>query len=172
VTPRKRQRRVAHYAAVGFLYHPASGQVLLHRRDGNTTFYPRTWAGFGGSNEPEDGGDPAATWRREMREELGIALSPDQIRPIRSYVNPEVGRWRHTFYAAWPSPDDQFALTEGDGYAWFPLAEAIELPDLMRFARDDLLELRELVDRDRHPTTPPLVTNAQEDGGQARAERP
>jgi hypothetical protein len=87
-------------------------------------------------------------------------------------VTPRKRQRRVARYAAWPSPDDQFALTEGDGYAWFPLAEAIELPDLMRFARDDLLELRELVDRDTHPTTPSPVTHAQDGGGQARAERP
>jgi 8-oxo-dGTP pyrophosphatase MutT (NUDIX family) len=136
---------VERYAAVGFLYHVASGQVLLHRRDGNTAFYPHTWAGFGGSNEPDDGGEPAVTWQREMREELGVALAPDAIRLIRSYVNTEVGRWRHMFYATWPSVDDEFALTEGAGYAWFSLAEAIELPDLMRFARNDLIALRALV---------------------------
>jgi 8-oxo-dGTP pyrophosphatase MutT (NUDIX family) len=122
--------------------------VLLHHRDGNTTYYPHTWAGFGGSNEPEDGRVPAVTWRREMQEELGIALTSEQITPIRSYVNPEFGRWRHMFYAVWPALDDDFALTEGDGYGWFPIDDAIELPDLMRFARDDLIVLRQMVDRD------------------------
>ena len=138
---------VERYAAVGFLYHAASGQVLLHRRDGNTTFYPHTWAGFGGSNEPEDGGEPALTWRREMREELGVTLTLEQIRPIRAYVNPEVGCWRRIFYAECPTVDGTFALTEGAGYAWFPLAQAIGLPDLMIFARDDLIALRALVAR-------------------------
>ena len=142
---------VERYAAVGFLYHVASGKVLLHRRDGNTTFYPWTWASFGGSNEPEDGGDPAVTWRREMREELGVELRPDQIQAIHAYVNPEVGRWRHIFYAEWPSLDDQFALTEGAGYSWFPLDDAIALPDLMRFARDDLIALGRLARRNTAP---------------------
>ena len=145
---------VVRYAAVGFLYHAASGKVLLHRRDGNTAFYPHTWAGFGGSNEPEDGGVPARTWRRELREELGIALTLDQINPIRSYVNPEVGRARHVFYAVWPTLDDDFALTEGEGYAWFPLQEAITLPDLMRFAQDDLGLLRTIVARDAARAAP------------------
>jgi 8-oxo-dGTP pyrophosphatase MutT (NUDIX family) len=106
---------VERYAAVGFLFHAASGQVLLHRRDGNTTFYPHTWAGFGGSNELDDCGQPAVTWQREMREELGVGLTLEQIHPIRSYVNPEVGRWRHMFYAEWPTVDGAFALTEGAG---------------------------------------------------------
>jgi 8-oxo-dGTP pyrophosphatase MutT (NUDIX family) len=139
---------VARYAAVGFLFHAATRQVLLHHRDANTSFYPETWAGFGGSNEPEDDGDPPVTWRREMREELGIALTFDQIKPLRSYVNPHVGRLRYIFYVVWPSLDDDFALTEGDGYAWFPLDEAIALPDLMELARDDLVCLRDTVAQD------------------------
>jgi 8-oxo-dGTP pyrophosphatase MutT (NUDIX family) len=133
------------YAAVGFLYHAASQQVLLHHRDGNTTRYPNSWAGFGGTDEPADGGDPAVTWRREMHEELGITLALDQIRLIRSYLNADVGRMRHMFFAVWPSLDTDFVLTEGDGYGWFPLDDAISLPDLMAFARDDLIVLRDLI---------------------------
>jgi 8-oxo-dGTP pyrophosphatase MutT (NUDIX family) len=136
---------VARYAAVGFLFHAATRQVLLHHRDANTAFYPETWAAFGGSNEPEDGGDPAATWRREMREELGIALAPNQIHFLRTYINPRYNRRRYIYYAAWPSTDDQFALGEGDGYAWFSLDAAIALPDLMELARGDLILLREMV---------------------------
>jgi 8-oxo-dGTP pyrophosphatase MutT (NUDIX family) len=150
------------YAAVGFLYHAASNKVLLHHRDGNTTFYPRTWAGFGGSNEPEDHGDPVVTWRREMLEELGVTLEPDQVRLIRSYVNADVGRQRHIFYAVWPSLATAFVLTEGDGYAWFPLDEAIHLPDLMRFAHHDLMVLRDLVAQDAAAPRSPLVTTDQD----------
>src|SRR3954454_10222780 len=133
------------YAAVGFLYHAASRQVLLHHRDAGASIYPECWAGFGGRDEPEDNGDPAATWRREMREELGIELSPDQIVPLRQYINPDVGRPRYIFYVVWPSLNDDFTLTEGDGYAWIPLDEAIVLPDLMALARGDLLFLRDAV---------------------------
>lgn len=133
------------YASVGFLYHPPSGQVLLHHRDANASHYPLCWAGFGGMNEPEDGDDPAVTWQREMREELGITLRREQITYLRSYVNHDVGRQRHIFYAAWPSTDDTFALTEGDGYGWFTLGEALLLPDLMAYAREDIEYFRETV---------------------------
>jgi len=133
------------YASVGFLYHPPSGKILLHHRDATASHYPLCWAGFGGMNEPEDGADPVATWQREMREELGIALQLAQITYLRSYVNHDVGRQRHIFYAAWPSTDDAFALTEGDGYRWFTLDEALLLPDLMSYARDDILYFCETV---------------------------
>ena len=136
---------VTRYAAVGFLYHAASRQVLLHHRDAGASVYPECWAGFGGRDEPRDDGDPVATWRREMREELGVDLSREQIIPLRQYINPDVGRPRYIFYVAWPSLNDDFALTEGDGYAWIPLDEAIVLPDLMDLARGDLLFLRDAV---------------------------
>jgi ADP-ribose pyrophosphatase YjhB (NUDIX family) len=136
------------YAAVGFLYHRATRQVLLHRRDDQTPHYPHQWAGFGGTSDPEDGGDPVVTWRREMLEELGVDLTAAQVRPLLEYVNPDYDRRRYIFYAEWPTPEDRFPLTEGAGYAWFPIDEAIALPDLMELARADLMMLRYL-------TTPP-----------------
>jgi 8-oxo-dGTP pyrophosphatase MutT (NUDIX family) len=136
---------VTSYAAVGFLYHAASRQVLLHHRDAGASIYPSCWAAFGGRDEPGDGGDPAATWQREMREELGVELARGQIVPLRQYINPDVGRPRYIYYVVWPTLDDEFRLTEGDGYAWIPLDEAIVLPDLMDLARGDLLFLRDAV---------------------------
>jgi 8-oxo-dGTP pyrophosphatase MutT (NUDIX family) len=150
------------YAAVGFLYHAASRQVLLHHRDAGASLYPECWAGFGGRDEPQDGGDPAVTWRREMREELGVELVPEQIRPLRQYINPDVGRPRYVFYVVWPSLDQSFTLNEGDGYAWIPLDEAIVLPDLMDLARGDLLFLRDAVGHRNAPATDTEVTLQQE----------
>jgi 8-oxo-dGTP pyrophosphatase MutT (NUDIX family) len=136
---------VTRYAAVGFLYHAASRQVLLHHRDAGASLYPECWAGFGGRDEPEDGEDPVATWRREMREELGIELAAEQVRPLRQYINPDDGSPRYIFYVIWPSLNDTFTLSEGDGHAWIPLDEAIVLPDLLDLARGDLLFLRDAV---------------------------
>ena len=133
------------YTAGGFLYHAASGRVLLHHRDANAPVYPNQWAGFGGRSEDQDGGDPVATWQREMREELGIALHREQIVPVHDFRNPRTGRWRYVFYAPWPVLDKDFILGEGDGFAWFDLDEALALPDLMDLARADLAALRLLI---------------------------
>lgn len=48
--------------AVGFLYHAASGKVLLHLRGADAPPNPGRWAFFGGRSELEDGGDLLATW--------------------------------------------------------------------------------------------------------------
>ena len=80
------------YNAGGFLYHAASGKVLLHHRDAQAPRFPNLWAGFGGRCEDVDGGNPVATWRRELGEELGIELTPEQIVPLRDYFSPVTGR--------------------------------------------------------------------------------
>ena len=144
------------YASVGFLYHPPSGKVLLHHRDANASHYPLCWAGFGGMNEPEDRGDPLATFQREMHEELGIMLQREQITYLRGYVNRDVGRQRYVYFATWPSTDDVFALAEGDDYRWFTLDGALALPDLMAYAREDLLYFRSHVLPDTPPSPQPL----------------
>jgi 8-oxo-dGTP pyrophosphatase MutT (NUDIX family) len=65
---------VARNVAVGFLYHAASESVLLHLRGADAPPNPGMWAFCGGRCEPEDDDDLCATWRRELREELGVTL--------------------------------------------------------------------------------------------------
>ena len=98
--------------AVGFLYHAASGKVLLHLRAADKPPNPGKWAFFGGRCEPEDGGDLLATWRREMHEEIGVTLDPASAVSLRHGAYADGVRW-HDFYAEWPSLDEDFILTEG-----------------------------------------------------------
>lgn len=128
--------------AVGFLYHVTSGKVLLHLRGVDAPPSAGKWAFFGGRSEPEDGNDLLATWRREMREEIGVTLEPAQVVSLRHGTYDDGRQW-HDFWCAWPSLDADFVLTEGQRYAWFTLDEALRLPDLADYARDDLLLFRE-----------------------------
>ncbi len=139
---------VARDVAVGFLYHAASGKVLLHLRAADTPTNPGKWAFFGGRSEPEDGGDLLATWLREMREELGVTLDPTRVVSLRHGAYDNGTRW-HDFYCEWPSLDQDFVLTEGQRYAWFTLDEALSLPDLADYGREDLRLFRELLARGR-----------------------
>ncbi len=123
--------------AVGFLYHLASGKVLLHLRDVDKPPSAGKWAFFGGRSEPQDAGDLLATWCREMHEELGVVLNPTQVVSLRHGTYDDGTRW-HDFYCTWPSLDEDFVLTEGQRYAWFTLDEAFGLPDLADYAREDL----------------------------------
>lgn len=123
--------------AVGFLYHAASGSVLLHLRGADAPPNAGKWAFFGGRSEPADGGDLLATWFREMREELGIALDRANVQTLRHGVYADGTRW-HDFFCEWPSLGEDFVLTEGQRYAWFTLDEALALPDLADYARESL----------------------------------
>jgi len=128
--------------AVGFLYHVASGKVLLHLRSIDAPPSAGKWAFFGGRSEPEDGGDLLVTWCREMREEIGVTLDPARVMPLRHGIYDDGRRWRD-FWSEWPSLDEDLVLTEGQRYAWFTLDEALSLPDLADYAREDLLLFRE-----------------------------
>ena len=130
--------------AVGFLYHRPSGSVLLQLRDVNKPPNAGKWAFFGGRAEPEDGGDLLATWCREICEELGVTLDPARVVSLRHGTDESGLRW-HDFYCEWPSLDAEFALAEGQRYAWFTIEEALLLPDLADYAREDLRLFRGLL---------------------------
>ncbi len=87
--------------AVGFLYHAASGKVLLHLRGADAPPNAGKWAFFGGRSEPGDGGDLLATWLREMREELGVTLDPARVVSLRHGTYDD-GTRRQTFSARGP----------------------------------------------------------------------
>ncbi len=133
------------YTAGGYLYHAETRRVLLHHRDATAPIYPNLWAAFGGQNDAGDREDPVFTWCREMREELGVELDPSDIVPLRDHVNPRTGRYRYVFYCAWPTLAEEFVLTEGDGFAWFSIEDALRLPDIVDLTRHDLQILRDRV---------------------------
>jgi 8-oxo-dGTP pyrophosphatase MutT (NUDIX family) len=126
------------YHVCGFLYHPRSQRVLLHHRDANASALPSIWSFFCGRPEAEDCREPTFTWRREMREEIGVALEPDRIVLLWSYVNPQTEKLRFVFYSEWPRLTDEFVTGEGDGVGWFTLEEALQLSDLTAVAKEDL----------------------------------
>jgi len=126
------------YIAFGFLFHASTMRVLLHRRGPNAVGYPNRWSFFGGKAEIEDAGNPIATWRRELREELGIAVEADGVQPLRDYASLE-GMYRYVFFTDWPELTDDFVLGEGVGFKWFNLETVLALPDMSDQGRDDLL---------------------------------
>lgn len=134
--------------AGGVLYHAESDSVLLHHRDAGAPSMADQWHTFGGFAEPEDGGDPVATWRREMREELGVDVPAEQVCHLYEHVVGP-GRIVHVLYAEWPTRSEDFVLGEGDGFAWFPFEVALQLPDLSDRARERLLRLRDRLTRAR-----------------------
>lgn len=135
---------MARYGSGGLLYHAATRQVLLQHRTADAPAYPGQWGLFGGGEEPDDRGDPIATWCRELREELGIALDPMLITPLGETTGRN-GAPHHLFAYPWPAPTLDFVLGEGQGFAWFTLEEALGLALLIPLAAECILLLRSAV---------------------------
>jgi 8-oxo-dGTP pyrophosphatase MutT (NUDIX family) len=135
---------VPHYA-VGVLCHRPTGRVLLHHRDAGAATAPGRWALFGGRSEPEDGGDSVVTWRRELREELGVSLTAPGVVPLADYDY--LGLRRFLFAASWPTLATDIVLGEGQGYAWYGLEEALAHPEVTEQTKADLRRLRQYLGR-------------------------
>jgi 8-oxo-dGTP pyrophosphatase MutT (NUDIX family) len=136
------------YFAAGFLFHPESRKVLLQFRGSKTPHSPNTWCFLGGWSEAEDGGNPSATWRREMHEEIGVTIDPQDAVPLCDYLPASSPFHRYIFYCEWPSLTEDFPLPEDEedleAVRWFALEDALALPTLLtNGTRRDLLHFQE-----------------------------
>ena len=145
---------LSHGASV-FFYHAPSRRVLLQHRTDDAPTYPGHWGMFGGSGEPEDEGDPARTIRREVREELGLALGQERIVSLWDYMTGR-GSHRYVYLYPWDDPGYPFAQTEGQGRGWFTPEEALRTLTLTDNARRDLLLLAERLSTSTTSRTLPL----------------
>lgn len=127
-------RDVAAWGACGFLFDANQRKVLLHLRDGNTSWSPNRWAFFGGNGEA--GESFRDCFVRELREEIGLAVAPEEAIALRIY-RLKSGRERAVFYVRAAVPVSELTLGEGAGMRWIGLAE-LDAYDLTEATRDDL----------------------------------
>ncbi len=123
------------FYAGGFLYNPKSGAVLLHKRDAMVKVNPNKWAFFGGLNKGRE--IPKETFVREIKEELNIEISPDQIVSLCDYFNERLKTYRYAFYVESNLAKSQMRLGEGAGFDWIPIDKAFDF-DLTEHTRRDL----------------------------------
>jgi 8-oxo-dGTP pyrophosphatase MutT (NUDIX family) len=92
------------------------GRVLLQHRDDDPAIrYPGLWSLFSG--HVEDGETPEQGARREIEEELGLALEG----PLRlAYHGEDDTRERFIYEAALPVAPEALSLREGQGMALIP----------------------------------------------------
>ena len=124
------------FYAGGFLYNPKTNSVLLHKRDGNTNINPNKWAFFGGLNEGEE--SPVETFVREIHEELGMVISPVEVKPLCDYLNQELGTYRYVFFIESEIKESEIVLGEGAGLEWVPVEKVFGY-DLTEKTKEDLL---------------------------------
>lgn len=103
------------------LYQPARQSVLMFLRDDKPSIpYPNMWSLLGGMLEP--GETPAECIVREIEEEIGVKLDPDQVTHYRTRTC-SYGI-EHTFRAKAEFELEAVTLTEGQRLAWFTAADA------------------------------------------------
>lgn len=112
-------------------------EALLVRRNSNLVFHGGSWVFPGGRIDPGDYPEGAADDHeaaavsaavREAREEAGLVLPPEALRPFSHWTTPP-GRPRR--FATWfflaAAPDGEVAVdgSEIDDHRWFTPAEAL-----------------------------------------------
>ncbi|MCL4406041.1 MAG: NUDIX domain-containing protein [Patescibacteria group bacterium] len=107
------------FYAGGFFYNPTAKSVLLHKRDSSAETNPDKWAFFGGS--AEGGETPCQTFKREIREELGVDLKGKDIVPLADYFNEDLRKYRCVFFVETELPKSSMRLGEGADFDWIPL---------------------------------------------------
>ncbi len=124
------------FYAGGFLYNPDKKEVLLHKRDTKTVNNPGQWAFFGGLSK--EGETPVQTFIREIKEELGIDVTPDSVHTLCDYFNPDFDTHRYAFFVLTILPKSKMILGEGEDFGWFPIKDALRL-NLSKRTRQDLM---------------------------------
>ncbi len=100
----------------GFLYNPKNSCILLHQRDGNTTFNPYAWAFFGGLNEGDE--NEIECFQRELEEEIGLKVKIKDIIYLDDYLNEEFNTHRYIYYVISDVKIEDLNLGEGAGFGW------------------------------------------------------
>lgn len=126
--------KIDKFYAGGFLYNPATKSVLLHKRDDKAKVNPNQWAFFGGLNEKNE--TPKQTFARELKEELGIVIPGNKIKPLCDYFNEELQTYRYVFFAESNLGKSSMRLNEGEGFDWISLGKVFEYDLTEKTARD------------------------------------
>jgi 8-oxo-dGTP diphosphatase len=105
----------------------SEGRLLLHRRPPGKQ-HAGLWEFPGGKVERHE--NPPFALIREINEELGLALDPDDLEPLAFAQGPGTGEYGTIvilLYRAWKWQGEPRAL-EGNPWGWFTLDEAARLP--------------------------------------------
>ena len=118
--------------AGGFLFDSRAVKVLLHLRDDRTAFRPGKWAFFGGLNQGSE--SFGECFIRELYEEIGLRVEPDEVRYLRDYPRNTIAQHRAVFYVPSAVPVEELTLGEGAGLAWLRLDKlcTVDITDATR----------------------------------------
>ncbi|MFE2426938.1 NUDIX domain-containing protein [Streptomyces sp. NPDC059373] len=97
-------------SVVAIVYHPGSGELLLHERDEHAHCWPEYWSLLGGRAEP--GETPQDTVRRELLEEAQLRVDDDP-QVVQRLSNPDSGQVTHVFAVPYSGTAEDLVLGEG-----------------------------------------------------------
>ena len=104
---------------------------MVYRRDGNTKSYPFCIDLPGGAPEPAE--TPFENYRREVKEEFGLDINPEQIVYYKKYPSRiEPGKFTYFPVAQLPKIEEKNIKfgNEGSEYMLISLEELLERTDL------------------------------------------
>ncbi|MBI4999487.1 hypothetical protein HZB97_01805, partial [Candidatus Gottesmanbacteria bacterium] len=109
------------FYASGFLYHPASQQILLQQPIASPN--PSPWALFEGPTVGKE--TPEKTFRRLVGKSLGLKINLSDIYPVYFYHCG--GKDHHIIYAQIKNAKN-FSPKKGVTFGWFTFKEITKLP--------------------------------------------
>jgi len=125
-------------SAVGVFMQDAKGRVLLQLRDDRPDIpWGGLWSAFGGGVEVDEELNFAA--RREIDEEIGIALDDEDLVPFRWVCSTRPQRRKFFLFACKRCIEPgEIRLGEGAGFAFYTMYQALRI-DFVPFLRPPLV---------------------------------
>ncbi len=124
-------------------YIVCNGKVLMHLRDQNKKKFPGFWIGPGG--HVDEGEDVLTAAIREIKEETGVTLEPEQVtlKVLAFHHHLDRGEvWmEYLFRAEIPTDQPIHSTAEGETH-WVPIKELRNLPNVFppsKFYLDHIL---------------------------------
>jgi 8-oxo-dGTP pyrophosphatase MutT (NUDIX family) len=133
------------FVSVAIIYDTVRKVLLLQYRDKNAQVSPEKWGLFGGHKASEE--NPDQTLIRELNEEIGIQLSPADIKQIDNYQMASSLR-RFVYLIDKIKSDVKISLTEGQTYEWVPQNKVLSY-NLTEMARYDVGKFLKQPDYDK-----------------------
>jgi len=127
------------FYASGFLYHPASQQILLQQPI--TAPKPSLWALFEGASIGQE--SPQTTFKRIIAKILGLKLNLKVIYPAYSYYCSEIHKDRQIIYAPLKTAKN-FPAKKGVTFGWFTFKQITKLP-LSTQAKHDVIVAQRVI---------------------------
>jgi len=112
------------FYASGFIYSPASQQILLHQpsAENNVTPFWKTIGGVSLKNE-----SPEEALQRIVYESLKLKINMTQVLPVYNYFHTGLKKIHYVFYTEVEKIDD-IKLPNDKNFTWFFLKQLVKLP--------------------------------------------